>query len=122
MKEKNHLDTDISNSTNEDLKAKSMKSRRENPKFDYCIGLGHEKYCFINKMDIMKKFLRRTILMFNFLQEEGSTSPPWSKKMVSACMLWVQGRNKFLIYLFHMSFYLFIYSLKYQNMKPLSLA
>ena len=53
MKEKKYSNTQSSNSTDEDLKVKRMKSRRENPKCDYCRGSHHEKYCFINNMYIM---------------------------------------------------------------------
>ena len=46
-----------SSSTNEDSKAKRMKSKRDNPKFFYCRGSHHEKYFFRRNMDIMTKLL-----------------------------------------------------------------
>ena len=57
MKEKKHSDIESSSSTDEDSKARRMKSKRENPKFDYFIGSHHEKYLFINNMDIMTNLL-----------------------------------------------------------------
>ena len=74
------MDTEISNSTNEDLKAKSMKSRRENPKCDYCIGLGHEKYCFINKMDIMKNLLEENNIDVQYFARRGEHNPSMEQK------------------------------------------
>ena len=55
MKEKKHSYEENSSSTDEDLKSKKMKRKRNKPKFAYCIGSHYDKFCFIKNMDIMIK-------------------------------------------------------------------
>ena len=56
-KEKNHLDTEISNSTNESYRSRRMKKNRERPTCGYFQGSHHEIYLFINNMEIITKIL-----------------------------------------------------------------
>ena len=57
VKEKKHSYVDKSSSTDEDSKAKRMKSKRGKHKCGNCRGSHNEKSCFRRKLDIMTKLL-----------------------------------------------------------------
>ena len=71
VKENKHSDTESSSSTDEDLKSRRMKSKREKPKCDYFRGSHHEKYFFKNNMDIMTKLLEENNIDFPYFARRG---------------------------------------------------
>ena len=120
MKEKKHLDTESSSSTDEDSKARRMKIKREKPECDYYRALHHENYFFRNNMDIMTKLLEENNIYVPYFARRGERKPSLDKKD-GKCLYALGAREKPIshIYILDISIYdLHFYISEYETSIP----
>ena len=85
MNEKNHSDTKSSSSTDEDLKDKRMKRKREKTTCGYFKGSHHEIYFFINNMDILNKLLEDNNIDVPYFARRGERKQEDGKPTHALC-------------------------------------